>query len=185
MNWFDHGRERRKQEQEELELLRKIEHGIMRDEEKEISLLALILSVLKRIEKRLEGGGITPTGIAITQVNANKVSQGDQAMPITGIVKGAPGTFTETPTPAGTVFPAGTTFTWTSDDPLTTLTPSADGTSVAVATTASDPATSFNLTCTSSFTDPATGTVVAGKVNVPLMPAQVQTPTGIQIDQTS
>ena len=107
-------------------------------------------------------------------------------MPVTGIVKGATGTFAETPTPAGTVFPVGTTFVWTSDDTLTSLTPSADGTSVAVATSASDPAASFNLTCTTpNFTDPATGQPMTATVNVPLTGGGTGNPTGIAINQLS
>jgi hypothetical protein len=105
-------------------------------------------------------------------------TQGDMTMAITGIVLGATGTFQEQPSPAGSSFPTGTTFTWTSDDTLTTLTPSADTTQVAVATSASDTATSFNLTCTSS-------TGVTGTANVPLLPGQAVGPTGITINQLS
>lgn len=99
-------------------------------------------------------------------------------MAITGIVLGATGTFQEVPSPAGSAFPAGTTFTWTSSDSLTSLTPSGDTTQVAVATSASDPATSFTLTCTSS-------TGVVGTASVPLLPAVVGAPTSITINQLS
>lgn len=116
--------------------------------------------------------GPTPTTIAIQQL------QGGSTMAITGIVLGATGTFQEVPSPAGSAFPAGTTFTWTSGDSLTTLTPSGDTTQVAVATSASDPATSFTLTCTSS-------TGVVGTASVPLLPAVVGAPTSITINQLS
>ena len=123
--------------------------------------------------------GPTPTTIAIQQL------QGGSTMAITGIVLGATGTFQEVPAPAGSAFPAGTTFTWTSSDSLTTLTPSADTTQVAVATSASDPATSFTLTCTSNFTPPGASAPVSGSTSVPLLPAVVGAPTGITINQLS
>lgn len=103
-------------------------------------------------------------------------------MAINGITLGSAGTFAETPTPAGTIFPAGTTFTWTSDDTNVTLTPSADGTSVTAQTVATDTATAFNLTCTSSFTPPGAPSPVAGTVSVPLLQP---TPTGLEISQTA
>jgi hypothetical protein len=107
-----------------------------------------------------------------------KILQGDN-MAITGIVKGAVGNFSETPTPAGGQLQAGNIPVWTSDDPLTTLTPSADGTTVAVATSATDPATSFNLTVSGVASD---GTKITGTANVPLTAAVVPA-TGFAINQ--
>ena len=63
---------------------------------------------------------------------ALQISQiiGGQAMPITGIIVGATGTFASSPSaPPGAVEPAGTTRVWTTSDTVNTvLTPSADGT---------------------------------------------------------
>lgn len=117
-----------------------------------------------------------PTAISIQQLIQRP--EGVYLMPITGITLGAVGTFSATPTPAGSAFPSGTTFKWTSDDAATTLTPSAEGAQVAVATSTSDTTTSFNLTCTSS-------TGVSGTANVPLTAPAPPTPTGIAINQLS
>ena len=125
-----------------------------------------------------------PSSFIIKQLRS-KPLQGDDPMAVTGIVLGQTGTFQEVPLPAGSVFPAGTTFTWFSDDTLTTLTPSADGTQAAVATSASDTATSFNLTCTSSFTPPGGPAPLVSTVNVPLLPVPVPTPTDMTINQIS
>lgn len=103
-------------------------------------------------------------------------------MAITGIVKGQTGTFTETPLPAGGALQAGNIPVWTSDDSLTTLTPSADGTSVAVATSASDPATQFNLTVSGVASD---GTAISSTAIVPLTPSAVVPATGFDINQTA
>lgn len=126
-----------------------------------------------------------PTSMAIVQITAARAAQGDHTMAIKGIVLGATGTFQMTPLPTGSVFPSGTTFTWTSDDTLTSLTPSADGTGVAVATTTGDTATSFNLTCTSSFTPPGASAPVSKSVNVPLTGGGGggNTPSDMSIDQ--
>jgi hypothetical protein len=107
---------------------------------------------------------------------------GGSGMAITGIVLGATGTFTETPSPAGGALQAGNIPVWTSDDTLTTLTPSADGSSVAVATSTSDTATSFNLTVSGVASD---GTAITSSVNVPLLPAAVVPATGFTINQTA
>jgi hypothetical protein len=122
-----------------------------------------------------------PKGLIIEQFD----STGEKTMAITGIVKGATGTFGSTPTPAGSVFPAGTTYVWTADDPSVSLTPSSDGTSVAAATSVADTAASFNLTQTSSFTAPGASAPVSRTVNVPLLAPVVPTPTGIAISQIS
>jgi hypothetical protein len=100
---------------------------------------------------------------------------------ITGIVKGATGTFTETPTPPGGQLQAGNIPSWSVDDTLITLTPSADGTSVSAATQTTDPAASFNLTVTGISSSGATITATA---NVPLI-APVVPATGFDIEQTS
>lgn len=101
---------------------------------------------------------------------------------INGIVKGSVGTFTETPSPAGSSLQAGNVPVWTSDDPLTTLTPSADGTSVSVATSAADTAASFNLTVSGVSSD---GTAISTSANVPLLPPAVVPAKGFDINQTS
>jgi hypothetical protein len=99
---------------------------------------------------------------------------------------GGTSTFTEAPTPAGSVFPAGTTFTWTVDDTADiTLTPTADGTGVSAACAASPTGTSYNLTCTSSYTPPGAPTPISATLNVPITAAAPTNPTGMTITQNS
>ncbi len=110
-----------------------------------------------------------------------EIKQGG-SLAITGIVLGATGTFTETPTPAGGALQAGNIPAWTSDDPNTSLTPSADGSSVNVATSATDTATSFNLTVSGVN---SAGVAISSSVNVPLLPAAAVPATGFTINQTA
>ena len=127
----------------------------------------------------------TPLQMAITQSGENMSSP---TPVILGITLGNVGTFQEVVTaPAGATFPAGTTFTWSSSDSLTTLTPSTDTTQVAVATSTSDTATSFVLTCTSSFTPPGASAPLSATATVPLNPATppANTPTAFAINQLS
>lgn len=100
-------------------------------------------------------------------------------MPITGIVAGSTGVFQETPTPQGAVIPAGTVPVWsTSDTANTTLTPSADGTTVSVAVSASASG-SFDLTVANHDGSFAT------KVTVPILPPPPPAQTGFEINQIS
>jgi hypothetical protein len=97
---------------------------------------------------------------------------------------GGTSVFQEVPTPSGSQFPAGTTFTWTVDDTADiTLTP--NGTQVTVVCVANPTGTSYNLTCTSSFTPPGAPTPISATVNVAIIPATPPTPTGMQINQLS
>jgi len=115
-----------------------------------------------------------------------KISQfsGGFAMPITGVPVGGTGTFQESGLPAGSVFPTGTSFAWTSSDTAnTTLTPSTDGTQVAVAVgSGATVGGSTTLSCVATL--PGGGTV-SGSATVPYLPAAVTVPTSIQIDQLS
>lgn len=137
----------------------------------EIEALRCICHELKRLNEFLRAA----KSFEIKQI-------GGSGMAITGIVLGATGTFTETPTPAGGALQAGNVPVWTSDDANTTLTPSADGTSVNVATSTADTATSFNLTVSGVASD---GTAITSSVNVPLLPAAVVPATGFDIEQTA
>ena len=109
--------------------------------------------------------------------------QGDNKMPITGIVAGSTGVFQETPTPQGAVIPAGTVPVWsTSDTANTTLSPSPDGTQVSVAVAPGATITSFDLTVANqdgSF--PTTVSVPVLAPPPPPPPAQ----TGFEINQVS
>ena len=114
-------------------------------------------------------------------------------MPILGIAPGATGIFAEVPLPPESVFPSGTAFSWSSDDPAnTSLTPSSDGTQVAVAVASSiqNNATGFNLTVIAEFTDPASGNpvrlskVAAVPFNFP-PPPPPPVPTDVDITQLS
>jgi hypothetical protein len=146
----------------------------MNDEKREEKDLGRIADALEAIERFLVPQS---SGFKITQIIGG-IMQAD----ITGIQKGAVGTFTGVPTPAGgltTGVP-----TWASDDPNTSLTPSADGSAVSVATSATDSASSFNLT--QSGQD-GKGNPISSSVNVPLLstaPPPVQA-SGFNIVQTS
>ena len=82
---------------------------------------------------------------------------------IKGIVVGQVGTFTGVPDPPGSALQAGNIPTWLADDPNVALTPAADGSSVAAQTSATDTATSFNLTQSGVSSD---GTKISTTVNV-------------------
>jgi hypothetical protein len=112
-----------------------------------------------------------------------KISQEESEM-VTGVQAGGKGTFKESFLPAGSALPAGASIaiTWAADDPLVTLTPSADGSSVDAAVDASDAAKSFNLTATGkSAALPAD--ITSGPVSVAILAAAVQLPTALAIDQ--
>jgi hypothetical protein len=136
--------------------------------------LCCVCHELKRINEFLRAAKY----FEIKQIGGN----GMATPGIIGIVLGAVGTFTEVPAPVGGALQAGAIPTWTSDDTLTALTPSTDGTSVSVATSTSDTATSFNLTVSGVN---SAGTAISTSVNVPLLPAAVTPATGFTITQTS
>lgn len=117
----------------------------------------------------------TAKGFEITQI-------GEDGMPTNNsITLGQVGNFTSVTSPAGSSLQAGTTPAWTSSDPLTTLTPSPDGFSVAVGTSATDTATSFTLTETGTN---SAGAVISTSVTVALVAPAVPA-SGFVITQTS
>ena len=100
-------------------------------------------------------------------------------------VAGGTSVFQEVPTPTGSVFPAGTTNTWTVDDTADiTLTPSTDTTQCTAVCVAAPTGTSYNLTCTSSYTPPGAPTPISATLNVAII-SGVPTPTGMTINQLS
>ena len=111
-----------------------------------------------------------------------KINQRGGDMAINGIPVGGMGTFMEVPDPPGSSLQPGNIPVWTSDDPLTSLTPSADGTSVNVAVSSSDTAASFNLTVSGVSSN---GNAISSSVNVPILPAVVVPATGFVISQTA
>lgn len=128
----------------------------------------LLTRVLKLLQPK------TPTGMVISQLG------GQVSTPA-----GGQSVFQEIPTPQGSQFPSGTTFTWTVDDTADiTLTPSSDGTQVTAACVASPTGTSYNLTCTSSYTPPGAPTPISATINVPII-VTPPTPTGMTINQLS
>jgi hypothetical protein len=139
--------------------------------------LRCICHELKRLNEFLRAA----KSIQITQ-------QGEPMGVINGIVVGGTGTFLGTPLPAGTSF--GTVApVWTSSDTAnTSLTPSADGTSVNVAVGTSAPVGgSFTLTATWTATD-GSGDVATGIATVPYLAAVTPppgNPTSIDISQTA
>jgi hypothetical protein len=123
----------------------------------------LILRLLQRL----------PTGMAIDII-------GDHMSTVAGTTSN----FQQLYTPSGSVAPAGTTQKWSVDVTDITLTPSADGTTCQAAVPATETATSYNLTCTSSYTPPGATGPITDTINVPITPA-VPTPTGMTINQLS
>jgi hypothetical protein len=119
---------------------------------------------------------------AATSLNVFQIIGGN-IMAILGIQKGAVGQFTGVPFPAGSSLQAGSVPTWSADDPNVTLTPSADGSAVAVQTSATDTASSFNLTQNAVSSSGAS--ITSGPVNVPLLSAAVVPATAMTVNQTS
>ena len=124
-----------------------------------------------------------PRSFQISQING-----GDMIGTITGIAVGATGVFKETDIPAGAVDPVGSVRKWLTDDAVnTTLTPSADNSTVAVAVAASAPVGGkFNLSFTDTFPDGTNAT--SGLVPVPFLaaaPPPPNKPTDFLIDQVS
>lgn len=135
--------------------------------------------ILERVDRILDMllAGRRPTGIAIDQIYTKDNQMGTPA--------GGTSVFQEVPTPAGSIFPTGTTFTWTVDDTADiTLAPSPDGTQVKATCVATPTGSSYNLTCTSSYTPPGAPTPVSGTLNVPII-VTPPAPTGITINQVS
>jgi len=143
------------------------------EEKPELKLLEHILREVRGIRHFLE---------SVKEIKIFQVLGG--MMPITGVPVGGSGTFQESGLPAGSVFPAGTTFVWSSSDTANTaLTPSTDGTQVAMAVGAgATVGGSTTLSCVATL--PGGGTVT-GSASVPYLPGAVTTPTSIQIDQLS
>jgi hypothetical protein len=98
--------------------------------------------------------------------NIYQIMLGIMQADIKGILLGQVGTFTGVPTPAGGLTSG--VPSWSADDPNVSLTPSADGSSVSVATSATDTAPSFNLK--QSGAD-GLGNPISSSVNVPLLPS--------------
>lgn len=145
---------------------------------------------LERIEARVNCA-IAESDLILQQVNAifNLLTRphggiitilGDHMSTVAGTTSN----FQFAYTPSGSVPPAGTTQTWTVDITDVTLTPSADGLTCQAAVPATETATSYNLTCTSSYTPPGATTPISATLNVPITPAVVL-PTGGAITQTS
>jgi hypothetical protein len=97
---------------------------------------------------------------------------------------GSSSTFQFAYTPTGSVAPTGTTQSWTVDVADITLTPSPDGFTCTAAVPAGETATSYNLTCTSSFVPAGAPTPISATLNVPITVA-VPLPTGGVITQTA
>jgi hypothetical protein len=156
-------------------------------ERREIAALRSIEAQLQSLSDRVDdilvllAGRKVPTAVQISQGGSNV---------ITGIqAGGAPGVFEADPIPSNVPFPAGTTDTWTSDDPNVTLAPSTtDPTQVQASTPASNTAKDFGLTVSTQMPADSTGAVPApftNTVRVPIIPATTAVPTGVQINQIS
>ena len=105
---------------------------------------------------------------------------------------GGTSVFQEVPTPTGSQFPTGTTFTWSVDDTaditLAPYTPaggtSPDPTYIQATCVANPTGTSYNLTCQSSYIPPGATTGISQTINVPII-IPAQNPTGMAINQIS
>jgi hypothetical protein len=127
----------------------------------------------------------SPTGMAIRQVRNPHRYYNDLGELIMSTQAGGTSVFQEVPTPTGSVFPAGTTFTWTVDDTADiTLTPSPDGTQCTAVCVATPTGTSYNLTCQSSYVPPGASTGISATLNVQII-VTPPTPTGMTISQLS
>jgi hypothetical protein len=116
------------------------------------------------------------TGFKISQLIGG-IMQAD----ITGVQKGAIGSFTGTPTPAGGLTSG--VPKWSSTNPNVSLQAAVDGSRVDVQTSASDTATSFDLT-ESGLDDK--GNAISSTVQVPLLGSVTPPPvsaTGFDIKQ--
>lgn len=142
--------------------------------------LDLICRLLFRILD-LEEEEDLPRALEINQIS----DEGEIAM-ITGVAIGGKGTFVESFVPSNAALPAGAvlTVTWTADDPLVTLVPSSDGTSVVASVAATDTAKAFNLTA-AGISTALPGPITSGPVSVPILPAPPPLPTSLAINQTA
>ena len=156
-------------DQQADEILKRILH----EEEKQTKELGEVIRLLKHMQPH----GTPATSFTISQINSKGA-----IMAILGIQLGAVGQFTGVPSPAGSSLAAGSVPTWSADDTLVSLTASADGSAVAVQTSASDTATSFDLTQSGVSSN---GAAIASTVNVPLMAATPVPATGFSISQIS
>src|ERR1700685_1217395 len=103
-----------------------------------------------------------PTGMIIRETYHSHRWFDDKGEEIMAITIGGSNVFQEVPTPAGSVYPAGTTFAWTVDDTAdVSLVPSSDGTQVTTTCVSTPTGTSCNLTCTSSYTPPGATTPIS------------------------
>lgn len=103
---------------------------------------------------------------------------------ITGIQVGGSGTFQESFIPTNAALPPGQSLaiTWTVDDPLVTLAPSADGTSCVATVDPTDKNTSFNLTATGTSAA-LPGPITSGARSIPILPVPPPLPTALDINQ--
>ena len=125
------------------------------------------------------------TGMVIRQIENFHKYYNQEGELIMSTKAGSSSVFQEVPTPAGSVFPAGTSITWTVDDTADiSLAPAADGTGVTATCVATPTGTSYNLTCTSDYAPPGAPTPVSATLNVAII-VTPPAPTGMTINQIS
>ncbi len=128
---------------------------------------------------------VKPTGLKIKQAYHPHRYFNNLGEEIMSTPAGGTSVFQEVPTPAGSIFPSGTSFQWTVDDTADiSLVPSSDGTQVTATCVATPTGSSYNLTCTSSYTPPGAPTPVSATLNVAII-VTPPTPTGMTINQLS
>jgi hypothetical protein len=142
-----------------------------------------VLAFLKQIIAQLAAPKPVPTGVSILQI-----SKGGTTL-ITGIqAGGTPSVFESDPIPSSIAFPAGTVDTWTSSDPLVTVTPSTTNPAqVTASTPATNTNTTFNLTVSTQMpaVNGVTPAPLTATVAVPIIAAPAPVPTGVTINQIS
>jgi hypothetical protein len=127
-----------------------------------------------------------PKGAAAGLVSS--IRRGDRKwrntiMAFPSVPAGGSGNFVETPSPAGSAFPAGSALAWATTDTLVTLTPTPDGTGVQAAVALTDTAASFTLNFTGTSPD---GTQTAtGSLVVPIVQPVAPFPSSVTISQVS
>ena len=148
----------------------------MSDREFHERLLCLVQEIIDRL----------PVPVPQNLPGSLSIKQKGETM-ITGVPVGGSGTFQESFVPTNAAMPAGSVLsvTWTVDDPLVTLTPSADGTSVVASVDIKDTATSFNLTAVGNSAVFFPAAIGSGPVSVPILPTPAPLPTSLAVNQTA
>lgn len=150
-------------------VIKKLEAALLNIEERTVHYEHQILSILRRIEHRLE----PRFTIRITQ---------ESTMAIGNIPAGSTGAFAAQLEDNGSpiTLPSGSTFAWSASDATVTFATSADTTSTVATVPAGDPGTSVTITASTTAPD---GTTASGTITVALTPTPQQ--FSVSVTQTA